>query len=310
MKSKMIMKPTKPLNSTLINVFSAVVLSAAAQAALVVYEPFDYASGTDVVGKSGGTGFSAVWSGTGTTGAVDVGTGLGLGSLSVTGGAYLRSNRAGNSVISRTITSSAQTALTGNATIWFSVLMDPTGFTGATPSSDGYAANTFATLVFSDTAFSSASGTSTSPLAGNAFGVGFVGEQVGSDLYDFTNVGIRGGAYNEGVATTNADATVADVGDVVSFIVGRIDFAPNGSNDILRLYRVTDPGLALPSSPFATLSVDLDQSGFDMISIADSQTSMFDEIRIGTTYASVIPEPSTVLAGLLLTAGLLRRRRA
>ena len=175
--------------------------------------------------------------------------------------------------------------------------MDPTG-------GNGYAVNSYGTLIFGDTAFTSASGSSAPALAGgNAFGVGFVGEQaVDPSLFDFSKVGIQGVAYSGGTLSTAGDATVEDVGDVVSFIVGRIDFAPNGSNDTLTLYRVTDPTLGLPALPFATLAADLDQSGFNVVSIGDAQTSIFDEIRIGTSFDDVVGFISSATPTLAITS--------
>lgn len=279
-----------------------------AHGALVVYEPFDYTANSAVVGKSGGTGFSTGlgeedWKGAGTTSNNIVGAGLSFGSLDVAGGSNLRSERSGRGVTSRTISTTSQTSLLAQSTIWFSVLLDPSG-------GNGFANNTYATLIFGDTAFADANANGAPVLAGgNAFGVGFVGHEPAPSSTDVSLVGIQGVAYNGGTVSTNGEIVP---GDVTSFIVGRIDFddVGNGGSDVLRLYRVTDPNLALPGSPFATIITDLDQSGFDIVSIADPQTSIFDEIRIGTTLASVtVPEPSSLTLLGFGALAMLRRRR-
>ncbi len=268
-----------------------------------VYESFDYTPGSAIVGKNGGTGFNGAWTGAGTTSNNIVGAGLSFGNLDVTGGSNLRSDRTGRGVTSRTISTTSKDTLLAESTIWFSVLMDPSG-------GNGFANNTYATLIFGDTAFADANASGAPVLAGgNAFGVGFVGDEPEPSSTDASLVGIQSLAYNAGTVSTNGNIVP---GDVTSLIVGRIDFddVGSGGNDVLRLYRVTDPNLALPGSAFATITTNLDQSGFNIVSIADPQTAIFDEIRIGTTLESVtIPEPSSLALVGLGALTLLRGRR-
>ncbi|WP_145286630.1 hypothetical protein [Pirellulimonas nuda] len=269
--------------------FTTGYFAASAEADLVVYEGFDYTLGANVVGLDGGVGFDGAW--TGDTGAgagaanTNIGVGLGFGSLQVVGGSVDRQDRNGRGVINRSITAAAQTQLTAdNSTIWFSVLMDPTSLVGG---AGGFPVNTYGTLIFGDAAFADASSNSAPANAGNAFGVGFLG---GPPASAFDAMSIQGVAYDAADGLTTA--IIGDpilVGDTISFIVGKIDFAALGTTDTMTLYQVTDPGLALPETPFSTLSVDLDQSGFSLISIADPMTSIFDEIRIGMTLADVTP---------------------
>ncbi|WP_404306500.1 PEP-CTERM sorting domain-containing protein [Neorhodopirellula lusitana] len=282
-------------------------LVSSANAAVVVYESFDYTSGDDIVSQNGGIGFDGAWTGAGNSENFDVGSGQSFGSLMTAGGSSARTARNGNGAISRGLSAAAQTQLTAdNSTIWFSVLMDPTD--AAITDGGGFATNSYGTLIFGDTAFTSASGASAPTNSGNAFGVGFADTSDNSG--DFANVQIQGVAYDDGVLDTSSELVV---GDVTSFIVGRIDFNADGTDDVMELYNVTDPSLALPATAFATMTADLDQSGFNIISIGDAQTSIFDEIRFGTTLAEVtpvaVPEPSSLallgLGGLVL----FRRRR-
>jgi hypothetical protein len=75
----------------------------------------------------------------------------------------------------------------------------------------------------------------------------------------------------------------------VRLYVGRVIF---GEFDTVEAYLV-DPDLALPVSPVSTVTGSVDQSAFAKVrSIIDNGNSMSsDEIRIGTTYASVLGYP-------------------
>lgn len=290
--------PTTTLSAAAI---AAAALAVSAQAELIVYEGFDYTAAADVAGQNGGTGFAAAWSG---SDSFDVSSGLSFGSLQVTGGSSARVNRAGNAAISRTVSASAVTALTADdSTMWFSVLMDPTDDT-LELSVAGFPLNTHGTLIFGDTALTGGSGTAPAPIGagGDAFGVSFDGIDG-----DFANTEIQAVSYVGGVIST--DGTLV-VGDNISFIVGQIDFAADGTDDTLTLYNVTDPSAPLPTA-FATLSADFDQSTFNVVSIGDAQTSIFDEIRFGTSLADVTPVPEPGSLALLGLGGLamVRRRR-
>ncbi|WP_145286633.1 PEP-CTERM sorting domain-containing protein [Pirellulimonas nuda] len=286
---------------------AALAMACSVDAAAVVYESFDYTEGANVVGQNGGVGFDGAWTGVESAGAgttnTKIGTGLSFGALEVAGGSVDRQNRAGRGVINRTIAAGPLSQFTPDgSTVWFSLLMDRTAIIGG---DGGFAGNTYATLVFGDTAFADASSNSAPANTGNALGVGFVGTGAGTD---FSLIEVQGVAYAGGTLSTDGPLAV---GDTTSFIVGKIDFAANGSSDTLTLYNVTDPGLALPAAAFATLSVDLDQSGFNLVSIADPMTSVFDEIRFGATLADVtparpIPEPSSLV--LLALGGLVGLR--
>lgn len=289
--------------------------AASADAALVVEESFDYTEGVNVVGLNGGTGFGGAWTGITAGGAgsanVNVGPGMTFTNLLTAGGSLERQDRAGRGTVSRVISGASQAALTGDgSTIWFSVLMDPTINSG---SNGGQFGNTYATLTFGNEELTDSStggqlGAGTDIAnSGNAFGVGFFGGPT-----SFADGGIQGISFTGGVIDQDDGATNSVItGDTLSLIVGRIDWAANGSDDTLTLYNVLDPAAALPAA-FATKTIDVDQSDFDVISIADGQTSGFDEIRIGMSLADVTPVPEPGSLALIGLGGLamLRRRKS
>ncbi|MGJ8655459.1 MAG: PEP-CTERM sorting domain-containing protein [Akkermansiaceae bacterium] len=279
-------------------------------AALTVYEGFDYTAGTTIVGSgTAADGWDGAWTGTGTNTASAVSPGLTFGSLSTSGGAAQRATRIGNAAISRTIDASAQSSLTAdNSTIWFSVLMAGTSAeVDADESIQGFATNSYGTLIFGDTGFSGGSGASAPTLTGGtAFGVGF--GDTSDNSGDYNKLQIQGVSYNGGTLTQGGSFTISSE---TSLIVGSIDWAASGNDDVLSLYALDDP-TGIPGTAFATLTGDFDQSTFDTISIGDAQTSVFDEIRIGSTLADVVPVPepsSTALLGLGGLALILRRRK-
>ncbi|MDP0489787.1 MAG: Ig-like domain-containing protein [Verrucomicrobiota bacterium JB023] len=260
---------------------------------LVVYEGFDYTLGENIWAQDGGTGWMGSWAGTetdsnnGSRGLPVVGEGLSFGSLAVTGGAYVRPQRYGSAESSRAISASAQSALTADATtIWFSVLMS--GNTGG--SGGGFAPNSHGAIIFSDTELTTANPGSAPPTiaeGGNGIGVSFDGVQQGTAA----DLGIHGISYSEGVITSAIEDKLL-TGDGTVMVAGKIDWAANGSNDVLSLYQITDPALALPQ-PFSTIEVDLDQSTFNIVAIAQGQTEIFDEIRFGESFADVSPSDQT-----------------
>lgn len=292
--------------------------SASLHADLIVYEGFDYTAGTNIPGQSGGTGFAGDWVGLLAGGAgtanVDAGAGFTFGTLAVNGGSLERNDRNGRGVVHRAVAPNPALTADGN-TVWFSVLMDPTINTTAT---GGQFGNSYATLTFgnenlTDSSIGTDNGSGTDiGNSGDAFGVGFYGGPTG-----FADGGIQAVTFDGGVITqTDGGANSVVTGDVLSLVVGSIEYGVGGANDTLTLYNVAATDTALPTA-FATVTADLDNASFDTISIADGQTSGFDEIRFGTSLEKVtpglftaVPEPSSMMILMGLGGlGLLRRRK-
>lgn len=260
--------------------------------ASVVYEGFDYTVGDPVIGQTGGDGWAGAWGLGGGTNPSHVRDGLTLDAQPVSGGAAQRPARAGNGAISRTISNASQTTLTADGTtIWFSVLMRSFASTGS-GATDGYALNSHGTLILGDTELTGGSGTMASPIGanGNAVGVGFAGTPSTPGLFE--NVEMQGVTYEDGVLTENIDERIV-AGSNTVMVVGKVEWAANGSNDTVTLYHVVDPAAGLPTA-FSTMEVDLNQSTFNVVSIGDSQTSVFDEIRFGTSPTDVGMVPLTL----------------
>lgn len=289
------------------------------KADLLIYEGFDYAPGNNIdTVTSTGIGLSGNWTVTNAAGnnPHSVGSGLSFGDLIVSGGSIERDIRDGRSTTSRTVTASP--LLTAdNTSIYFSVLMDPTINSNGFLQGEGQFGNTYATLIFgneelTDSGNGNNGGNGTIANNGDGVGVGFFGPPLFSTL-GFSGVGIQGVTFTNGTSNQSDRQTSSIVtGDALSLIVGRIDWAANGSSDTISLFNITDPTAPLGTA-FSSQVLDVDQTTFDTISITDGQTSAFDEIRFGTTLADVlpvaVPEPTSTSLLYLGSLAFFRRRR-
>jgi hypothetical protein len=252
--------------------------------ASTVYEGFDYTVGDAVVGQGTGDGWDGNWAG----GDAVVDDGLDFGALSVLGGAAQRPSRSGNSAISRTISTDSQAALLADdSTMWFSVVMRTFALSTGDGGTAGFALNSWGTIVLGDAALTGGSGTSAAPIGsgGNAIGVGFAGTGGGGD---FADIRVQGVVYTNGAYAENTSQQIV-TGDAAVMIVGKVEWdAAGGTNDIVSLYNVSDPTSGLPEA-FSTMTNNFDQSAFNVVSIGDAQTSVFDEIRFDTSLEGVMP---------------------
>ncbi len=266
-------------------------LSLAVRAAPIVYESFDYTSGALAGNGTGTTGLDGNWTSGGTNEYQVEGTGLSFTNLSTTGGAADRSSASNGAYSQVALTSSAQASLLAdNSTIYFSFLIGYGNNSEANDNSTFY-------LGTSDAPSPTDAPVTTTSGSGFGFALDGPGGTDGSRP-------LRGFTMDGGTTSLGTSGTL--------MIAGQIDWAANGSNDTLTLWNVADPGSGLGSTSI-TMTADLDQSGFDTLTIASRQDNTpFDEIRFGTSLADVgvIPEPSSLaLIGLAGLAVLLFRRQ-
>ncbi len=130
-----------------------------------------------------------------------------------------------------------------------------------------------------------------------------LGNGGGAGGFSATNYAFRigdGAAQDLGAANTNTN-----------FFLVRFDLSSTAASDTVTVYR--NPVDLLIESNNTGVTLAGQDILFDRISLAQFTTQQvsFDEIRLGTTFASAIPEPSSMV---LLTMGgaalaLLRRRR-
>jgi hypothetical protein len=250
---------------------------------LIVYDGFNYTpAGAAISGQSGGGsfGWSGPWGGTQAAGYF-----IGGGSLASpfpgepTSGNMLSTGvSTGNKGTLRNLTTPLGTPGT---TDYFSFLMQPTGTVG-NGFDDGHMG--FSIL-----------GTLNQLYAGKP-GVG----AVNPNLYDIETQG----------GITRAPTTVTAVSGQTVLMVVRADFT--AVNDTFTLY-INPPTTAEPTTPNAVLG------GYSVGTVTALQVSgpgafNFDEIRVGTTFASVVPEPASIAmlvigaSGLLVAARFVGRR--
>ena len=254
-----------------------------------VYEPFDYPAG----GLNGASGASEIgWDGAWTansTSLVGAST-LSYGTLPSTGGAISglsgSQNRYGGV---RTVSASALDAnglLDDGAVLWFSVIM---GY-----DSGGNRTNARLVFALADESLNTGNGsfylnTPGATGLGVNLGVGPTGTFAATQVRDSTFgtgtaglvIGNLSSAILPGSPNTNVDAAL---------IVGKITWGATPADpDLIELFApATDLAFPDTSSPISTLSVTVDQSGYDSITWGRGDKHVMDEIRFGSSYYDVI----------------------
>ena len=282
------------------------------QGELILLEQFDYEGvDTPLNGFEGGLGFDGAWEVTGWGKTYDIGRtayavgdsslivndrgGLDLEGHPSAGSALGRFGTQGQKEVHRELTAEAQAALTANdSTIWFSVLATAPGNV-----------HKYGTLIFGTDPLVAMQGSTEngnlSSAKGQAFGVGF---RSGS-----------GGSPTAGSGSPNAVAFVNSVNSTVvegtyipplvegashhdvSLIVGKINWKANGTEDELFLFNIV-PGVSsepADADAIASLKADFDQSNFSLLSLQDTGSTIFDEIRFGTTFPDVAPGAGPII---------------
>ena len=248
-----------------------IVAMASAAHAQTAYEPFDYTAGTGALAnQNGGTGWSSSW-GTGTNSVSSPGL-----TFSKNGQTLVTSGNTATTV-GNNVGNFRQIATTVNSgTEWVSLLAN---LNSGTPGS-GYAG--------------------VSLFNGGTEDL-FIGQPSNKTVWGLDqSTGLQ-------TTTTNIDSTT-------HLFVVEIDYgAGTGGNDRVRFYVDPTPGAAAPDvAPAIDVSTTRSAS-FNQLRIQSGSGGPainFDELRLGTTYASVTPVPEPATLGISAIAlGLLARRR-
>ncbi len=269
------------------------------RAALLAIEQFTGYNAAALNGQSpAATGFTGAWSGDANISGTASGLTAVTGGYTVAGGAATSS---GATNTFRNFDAAVTTALTTASDVWFSVLLR-TNHTGGT--------NTFQLMSSADADIIAGIGQRLNGVqikvqdASAATGGATLLNNGGS-----TPAG-TGEAYSEG-----ATGTGLWVANTTYLLVGHISIDRAGTNpETLQFWKLTDAGTFNQATPFLTASRDILNStitGFTGVRFQGNQPgNIYDEIRVGTSYLDVVPEPSTALLGVTALGFLIRRRRS
>ncbi|MDZ4818139.1 MAG: PEP-CTERM sorting domain-containing protein [Planctomycetota bacterium] len=234
---------------------------------LIAYDGFDYTSvGNDLHGLSGGFGWTGSW--TGNT-IFDIATGSlpdPNGWSTTTGNRVYSPASGSNKDIHRMLASPI--GMPGTS-LYFSFLIRPEGTVGV-----GYSNGWMALLV------SSLTNINNDLVIGRPGAVG----GAGNDRWVLETAG--GGSA--------APTTIAPISGTTVRLVVRADFA--AGPDAFRLY-VNPPSNGIEPFVPDALKNNLDVGTVSRLFITGPGEFSFDELRVATTYAEVIPEPSTLVLG-------------
>ncbi len=265
-----------PTTGTSTTASAQINLSGLPSGSALIYEPFDYVvGGLNAQSGISEVGLTNLWEANSTT-LVTAGT-LSYGSLPVGGGKLSDFNGGVNRFIgTRGINASAladQGMLNDGATLWFSVLL---GYDAG-----GNRTNTRLAFILGDESQSTGNNTyyMNSPgatgLGVNLGNAGHIQPYLMTDQNTPNQAGTSPGAVLPS-SSTNVDYTL---------VVGRVTWG--AAEDTVDLF-LPGSDLALPASVHSSLTVNVDQSGYDTLSMARGDMVVLDEIRFGASYESVI----------------------
>ncbi len=265
---------------------------------LLVEEEFDYELLSLIDGQNGGLGFDGPWSASKSHGRDYVMQFEGLTfmdenqvELPVAGNSLSRYGSMGRAEAHRKISAKAQAALTqDNTTVWFAVLVAaPSAHRWGSFHFGNYKYSTQGTPLLGD-GDDDRHGNYT-PYDGEGFGFTFMTPDYGAGdgtinalAFDDSSIPVvSAGTFTQPIqpGARHHDPTL---------VVGKINWKPAGTPDELFLFNVTD----LTTEPeedeaIASITdVDLDQSTFNLICVWDTNNTIFDEIRFGTTFFDVV----------------------
>jgi len=274
-----------------LSVLLGIGLAGSVSASLLINEGFETGDFT------GGTGLGA-WTRNGNNGwTVLVTDGAAAGRVpdftGVDSGDYW--SRRGAATSNAEMHSTISADMDATSTIYFSMLINPYRVN---------AGNNFQMILGTDALIQgNGPGAVMMTAGGEGIGFGLNNTTLHAYIYDESG-GTTTGAESTGSITVANNAAAAET---TYMIVGKIDW---GATDTLNLYNITDLSAPLPTTAFATIAGDLDETAFNMLAIGDKQNASIDEIRFGTEVTDVIPEPATI--GMLVASAMgilfIRRR--
>jgi PEP-CTERM motif len=252
-----------------------------AHAAVLAYEPFSYSTGS-LIGAGPGTGFTGTWSQNGAGGSSVTTGSLSYSTLPTAG------NEASLDNANKRDTENLMTPAGGvdGDTVWVSYLLESPGATAQGADYMGLVLN----------------------------------GSVSDDFFGYTGVAPTQFTAGVGIATaTSSPLAITPVGTAQTqeasnqalFLVAEVQYASGG--DTVSLY--INPSLSSgPGTPVSTYTQATSIGTINAIGLQGSGSGLYDEIRVGDTFADVtggsaVPEPASI--GLLGIAGLglLGRRR-
>ncbi len=258
------------------------VVPASAFGSLLAYDGFAYPAGASLLNQNGGLGFSSAWYGPSNT------TNYTIASNSLSSPTSPKLTTQGNHATGAAIPSNASTSA------WMQRnLTTPLGASGTT---------TYISMTLEP------EGTPFTGGFGGFFGLSLV-QSFGNVEFDFGLPGAdQSGSVHYGEETLGGSGRVvsnlAPVSGAPELLVVRADFNANPSlPDTFTLFVNPTPGAAQPVS--SLVKQDLNLSTINEIAIRSGGEFDIDEIRIGTTYADVVPAPEPsgiVLFGIGLAA--------
>jgi hypothetical protein len=269
-----------PTNGSSIPATYQINLDAAPSGNALIYEPFDYPTGAlNTQSGISEVGLEGNW--TATTAQIYAGS-LAYGTLPVAGnsaGATGGSNHFGGARAVRASALADNNLLEDGASLWFSIIVGYGTGGNLTNSRLGFALanNSFSTANYNYNILNGGTGSGLGLTLGRFSGTN--GKVVATQFRDSDS----GSGFAGNVFGTETAALFGT--GVHGLIVGRIDWG--AANDTITLYH-PDTDLLLPPTPVSTLTVNVDQAGYDTITWARGDAVVMDEIRFGASYDDVI----------------------
>jgi len=244
------------------------------RANLIAFDPFDYPAGA-VSGANGGTGFSAAWA-AGSSFSVNSGN-LSTPTYTGTGNDVQFSSTSSATMYRPVLTTFGVTG----SDIWISYLTNPT-------SVSAYSSLELGAPVGSPSP--------TVGILGGSLGIGPASAFWGIDQ-------INGQNYTS--ALSSKPISYGQTTLLVIHILGNVQHTVD-------LY--VNPGATLPASPDASMNGFFGSTGQHFLTFqSNNANTLFDELRVGTTFADVAPAPephSLAILGIPVAALVARRGRA